>query len=1106
MSFLFTVNIFAVNTYSQTTRVTVEVKNASLEDVLNVIKQKTEFSFWYKDKDVQSADLYSFSAKNQSVNEILDKVLQKKSLAYTIYDKHIVIYTPEKTNVVSSKNAQGIKITGTVTDAKSGDPLPGATVSVKGSSTGTITDLDGKFSLEVPDEKSELSITFIGYTPQMVLVGSNTVFNIKLSEVQQSLDEVLVIGYGVAKKKLSTGASVQLKSDELVKDHVMRVEGALQGKTPGVSVTKQSSQPGSDYNIVIRGAGSVNGSSPLVIVDGVPGSMNMLAPEDIASIDILKDAASAAIYGTKGANGVILVTTKKGKSGEMQITYDTYVGVSNPYKKYSVLNAQQYMTIMNEAQLNSSLAPFYTTAQVAAAGAGTDWQKEAFSTNAISQNHHIGITGGNDKSSFSASVSYSKENGLMNYEDKSKYERFGFRINSEHKLKPWLKFGENLTFTHTNSTGVGVGNIYSNTTRGLLNSTPIMNVHDTAFADGYARTPYLSPDQGNPLAGMHYSNNNLSGADKVIGDMFAEVEFTKYLKFRSDFGGNLSMNSYQEFNPAFDITQSWYNKVSNGTQNLSRNYYYNFDNTLTFQKDFGLHNVMVMVGTNVQDNWSYYQNAKAAGGLFTDFDHSVLSNYTSIVSTDIAGSVEKTDALLSYFGRASYNYGEKYMATATIRRDGSSRFGANNRFGYFPSVSAGWVVSKESFMDGLSDNIEFLKLRASWGQNGKEPSKPYQFMATLANEHRYYYFGTTEVKSVGYSPNILPNPDLKWEATEQSDLGIDARFLKNFSFTFDWYNKTSKDWIVEIPVSALTGQKTTFINGGNVSNKGIEMELGYTKTIGDVNFDIRGNVAFNKNNVTNVPTSDGIIHGLQSVPFNGADEIARVAEGHPVGYFWGFKTAGIFQSEAEVASYKNNGKIVQPDAKPGDVKFVDLNGDGVIDSKDKTEIGDPNAHYIYGLNLSASYKGFDVSVNLQGQGGNQNFEGLRSNERYYNNYSSSILGRWTGPGTSNSIPRVTRGDEPNQNWIRISDLYIHDAAFLKVKSVNIGYDLKKILPKNIPVSQLRLYVSASNLLTFTKYDGSDPEVGYSPNPYGSGVDLGTYPTARTFLFGANIKF
>jgi len=1014
----------------------------------------------------------------------------------------------DKNNISYLKLApNGIKISGVIKDAKSGEPLPGATVQVKGTSTGTITDLEGKFALEVPNETAELNITFIGYTSQTIVVGTNITFNILLSEVQNNLEEVVVVGYGVQKKKLNTGATVQLKSDELVKDHVTRVESALQGKTAGVSITKISSQPGSNFNIVIRGAGSTGGSNPLVIVDGVPGSLNNLNPDDIASVDILKDAASAAIYGTRASDGVILVTTKKGKSGEMVVSYDGYLGVSNPYNRVSVLNAKEYAIIMNEQQVNSGQSPFFTPAQINAFGSGTDWQKETFNLNAKSQSHHIGITGGNDKSTFAASLSYSKEAGIFGIEDKSQMERFGFMLNSEHKVKSWLKFGQNLSYNHSNSSGIGDGNVYDNAIRNAIAAPPIMNIYDPKQADGYAKDPNMSPDQANPVALLHYKYNNQNRWDNIAADVFAEIEFTKNLKFRSDFGGKYDMGTNQTFNPSYQLTPVVYNSTDNATEKAERYYNYNFDNTLTFQKDFGKHNVLAMVGMNSQDSWFFIQSAKASSGSFSDFDHAVLSNYTTVTASDITGSIGKGDALISYFGRASYNYDEKYMATATIRRDGSSKFGPNNRFGYFPSVSLGWVITKEAFMTPYSNSLEFLKLRASWGQNGKEPVKSFQYMATMSKDQRSYYFGDESTKGVGFSPDILPNPNLKWESTEQLDLGLDARFLKHFALAIDLYNKTSKDWIVEVPVATITGQTSTFLNGGNVSNKGIEFDLGYSNNIGDLTYDIKANISFNKNKVTGVPTPDGIIHGATSVPFNGAAEIARVQEGFPIGYFWGLKTAGVFQTDAEAKAYKSsNGAVIQPNAQAGDVKFVDLNDDGKIDDNDKTQIGDPNPHYTYGINLGAGYKGFDLAVTLQGRGGNQVFEGLRSTERFYNNYSTEILDRWTGPGTSNHIPRVTRGDEANQNWNSVSDLYIHDADFLRIKSVSLGYDFKKFIPKAVPISQFRVYVSASNLYTFTGYKGTDPEVGYTPNAFGSGVDIGTYPIARTYLFGVNVKF
>lgn len=1029
--------------------------------------------------------------------------------------------------------AQEKMISGTVKD-ETGETLVGVTIIVEGTTIGTATDIDGNFTLKTP-EKSSLLISYVGYKQQIVYVANQSTFNIVLEKDSKNLDEVVVVGYGIQKKKLVTGATIQLKNEEFTKNNSVRIENALQGMTPGMSIVKQSGQPGSDFNITIRGLSSVNGNNPLVLIDGIPGTMSMLNPSDIESIDVLKDAASAAIYGSRAANGVVLVTTKKGKAGEAKISYDASYGISNLAKKIELLNAQQYATIMNEAQANSkpTRLPLYTQDyidSVGAAGEGTDWINEALTPNAPSQNHYIGISGGTEKSTYSMSLSYTDEKGLFNFEDKSEYQRVGFRINSEHQVKKYLKVGENITYTHRRNTALSTGNMYNNFIHDLMSASPLISVYDSNVSDGYGRARAVDANgqdgdnilQGNPIAHMHYNFNGVNKYDDIIGDIYAEIQLMPGLKFRTDFGATLNYSYYSNYRNTYSIVAgSDENTKADYEQNMYKTFNYNFDNVLSYEKDFGNHHALVMVGMNAQDG-TYFNVRAVREGTLTN-SAPVLSNVLSdslVTSYTIQGDFGENDSRFSYFGRISYDFNEKYMATLSLRRDGSSRFGKNNRYGYFPSASAGWVVTKEDFMKN-TPWLDFLKVRASWGQNGKEPSIQFLYMARIGSDSdtRTYDFGGTQYS--GISPIIFANPDLKWEASEQINVGFDSRFFQNLRFSFDWYRKDSKDWITTkevVAMSGIAGVSTTYpyINGGNVINKGFEFDLGFEKNFGDFYLDLGANWSFNKNLVTEVP--DSIIHGTTGLLYNGCDEFFRVQEGMPMGYFFGYKNAGIFQNQDEINNYVNSdGKAYQSvkATKPGDVKRADENGDGKISDADKVFLGDPNPDFIFGFRISAAYKGFDLSINIQGQTGNQIVQSYRAQEQYYYNYTTEILNRWTGEGSTNKYPRVTLADESNQNWRKFSDLYVKDGDYLKIKSVNIGYDLKKSLLKKTPVQKLRIYVSATNLFTFTKYDGWDPEIGYGSSydssgklidAYASGIDAGFYPSARTYLVGVNVTF
>lgn len=1027
-------------------------------------------------------------------------------------------------------------ITGTITDATTKEPLPGVNIRIKGTSTGGITDLNGKFSIEASD-KDVLEISYIGYLTQNITVGSQTEINVSLSPDIIGLDEVVKIGYGVQQKKLLTGATVQVKNEEITKNNVPRLESSLQGITPGMVIVQKSGQPGSDYNINIRGLGSVNGSQPLVLVDGVPSNIDAVNPNDVATVDVLKDAASAAIYGSRAADGVILITTKKGKAGEAKVNYDFHYGVSNPIRLADMLNAKQYAMLQNEAFNNTNTrvnatAPF-RQGQIDSMGAGTNWQKAALLHNAPIQSHYLGITQGTEKSSYLLSLSYDRQDGIFDYENKSMYERIGFSLNSVHKLKKYLTMGENLNYSHRNQNGLGVTNIYDNFIRNLLLADPTMPVHDTAYADGFGRShlPSKPVDMANPLGLMHYQYNEKQHRDDLVGDIYAEIQIVKGLKFRSDFGGTFAFQNNTTANDTFNLAPQVLNPIPNYEQYMSRDFSYNWDNILSYDKNIGKHNFTFLVGTNLERYTIYNVDPKMYGYLSNPNLEPALTNVVSLMPSvpndtiEVKGDFGPTDSRESVFGRINYNYNEKYLLMVSLRRDGSSRFGAGYRYGYFPAVSAGWVITNESFMSNATW-LNFFKIRGSWGKNGKEPNLPFRALATVSSANRTYAFGNSLY--VGTSPDKLPNRNLKWESSIQTDFGFDARILNVFSINFDYYKKTSGDWIVPVTVPGITGIEgistiNPYQNGGNIVNKGEELQVGYYKNLGDLHITIQANFAHNTNKVTDVP--GGVILGQTSVLTNGSASFYRVEDGYPIGYFYGYKTDGLFQTQAEVDNYVNSkGDKLQPSAKPGDVKRVDLNGDGVIDENDKTKIGDPNPHYTYGLNINLAYKGIDLSVNLYGSGGNQIFQGYRDVGRSYVNSPAEDLNRWhwvdknnngivdPGEGIGNTIPRVTAGKDANLNWRTISDLYIKPGGYMRVKSVNLGYDLKTLIRK-LPVDKLRIYVSATNLLTFTKYDGLDPEVGYGSfynsngvltDPYASHIDLGFYPTPRTYLVGVNV--
>ena len=999
---------------------------------------------------------------------------------------------------LASAQAQKQVITGKITDA-TGAPLPGVSILIKGTTIGTSADVDGNYSLEA-SPNDVLVLSFIGYTTKEVPVGNQSQLNVSMDEDISTLQEVVVVGYGEQKKALNTGANLQIKGEDLLKQSSTNALQALQGQAPGVQITSTSGQPGESMKVIVRGVGSTIGNTPLYVVDGViTGDISYLNNGDIASLTVLKDAASAAIYGSQAANGVVLITTKKGKAGHAQVTFDSYYGVQNVARKVDLLNAKEYAIIANEAAVNSGNSPIYSQHVIDSLGsAGTNWMDEMFAKDAVTQNYSLGVTGGSENSVYSTSLSYLSQAGIVGGKGLSNYERYNFRFNSEHKLfKNILTIGQNLNVAFTNNNGIGVGNQYNNSLRGAFQTTPLLKNDPLDTAGLY--------NQANPYYQMVYNNQNRNKNQRVIGNVYFEVEPISKLKFRSSLGIDYYNYDGQSYKPEFKLSIYSFNTNPQVTQSMSKSQTILWDNLLSYSFTLGSqHKFDAMLGTSMYQYGGSSLSATKTGSVFSDVEHAWISNGTSNTAT-ATGIAYDPDHRLSYFGRLNYNFEETYLLNVTFRADGSSKFAKGNQWGYFPSVSAGWVLTNEEFMDNTTSWLNSLKLRASWGQVGSQNVSAFQYQSPITFTNTYYIFGGTEgILTPGAYPSRLSNTNLKWETSEQTDIGFDAAFLNGrFNVTLDWYTKTNKNWLIKAPVLATAGAEAPYINGGGVKNKGIELALGYNNSIGDLNYRINVNGAYNKNTVSHIPNADGIIHGQANQIYDNSTEFNRAANGYPIGYFWGYKTNGIFQTEAEVKAYTSSeGKLLQPSAKPGDVRYVDVTGDGVISEADKTMIGNPNPDYTFGFSIGADYKGFDFSIQASGVAGNQIVQSYRNPANKYGNYTSEILDRWHGEGTSNSMPRVT---ETNENWTNFSDLYVHDGDYLRINNVTLGYDLKRVIKQNF-LSQCRVYVSALNLFTFTKYNGMDPEVGYGTDGFTSGVDVGYYPRPRTYMVGLNLKF
>ena len=1054
-------------------------------------------------------------------------------------------------------NSQNREIRGTVSDP-GGNVLPGVSVLVKNTTKGVSTDFDGNFVLENVAIGETLVFSYLGFSDQEVVITSYNPLNIQLAEDAESLDEVVVVGYGVQKKALTTGANLNVKGDDIEALNTGTAMEALQGIAAGVSITRNNGAPGSGTRVTIRGLGTIGNSNPLYIVDGVAvGNIDYLNSSDIESIDVLKDAASAAIYGSRAANGVILVTTVKGnKNRAAQITYDTYYGVQNIYKNLDPLNAQEYMYIMDEGRVNDGLAPNDWEALVKNntwlnntfpgelgtqlgediwnrlenGWEGTNWIDEITNDNAPIQNHAINITGGSEDIIYSMGASFFDQKSMLGGDIiDAAFKRFTARLNTQMILKKnsehaIITIGENFTYTNSENRSVRTGNIYWNDLHNALVMHPLMPAYWQPSIDnninefGFTPTVEGITQDTNPVASMFYANNyNYGKGNRIVGNVFLEIEPLKDLKFRSSYGVDAWFGYGRSMNPTYSLGVLYNDNVDGAQQNQYFGNNWIWTNTLSYERMFGDHYVSALVGSEILQNQINNEVGASRTGLLFPGD----PKYAYLNNTKNPESISDINAwgadwaaggggLLSYMGRIQYNYKEKYILSATIRADGSSNFAEGNRWGYFPSVSAGWVITNENFMGNSNNYVNFFKLRGSWGQNGNQSIPNFIYSSTISYVFPGYFFGDTKpVSGQTAYPLRVTNPDVTWEISEQLNFGFDSRFLNSrLGVIFDWYLKTTKGWLVEAPIQGTFGGLPPFINGGDIENTGVELSLNWNDQVGDFKYGFTISGAHNKNEVTRIANTDGVIQGSPHVLSQGTDAVSRVEVGQPIGFFYGYETDGILQNQDEVDAYvkPTDGTPYFNDQRPGDVRFVDQNQDGQINEDDKVYLGNPNPDFELGIQLNLEFKGVYLNATLAGKYGMQVMQSYRSfADNFKQNYTSGIFDRWHGEGTSDRLPRLTYGSNRNTNWV--SDIYMHDADYLRINNLTFGYDFGEALRQVNAISGLRVYVAVNNLYTFTDYDGMDPEVRFGhDDSWASGIDLGLYPLPRTVMFGVSVAF
>ena len=1122
-----------------------------LKQALKMLEKRFQVVFLYQGGIIEQKDVKSSLTVTNKIDDVINGVLKGYPLSYKqLNPKTFGIFSTEKEapQLIPAVPVQVVTVKGKVTDASTGETLPGVNVLVKGTSIGTATDLKGNYTLNVPSAADTLIFSYIGYTRESIAINNRSVIDVQLSSQTLKGQQLVVIGYGVEQKKVLTGATVQISGADVEKLNTVSTLGALQGSTPGVQLTKTDGQPGDSYKINIRGMGTIGNSTPLYVVDGVVvGSIDNLSPSDIKSVDVLKDA-TAAIYGSRAANGVILITTKHGQKNEKPtVTYNGYYGWQNVYRTANTLNAQQYLAIINEGMVNAGQMPYDITklaaslngndngkmvslvpnaaAILAGTNKGTDWMQAITNADAPVESHSLNITGGSDRSTYSLGLSYMSQDGILGEPVASHYDRYNVRINSDHTLlggnggrSEW-KIGENLTYSFNEKSGIAVGNGYWNDVYDMESANPFLPIYGAKGLYSYA-VPW-DHLQNNPIATMiNVRGLNSSKNHNLTASFYTNVSPIENLEFTSRFSSNISGGGYRSFQPTYDLgsvstsTTAVGNSVNSTNQNMYVGLNWIWENTLSYQFNINQdHNFSVLAGASVEkDGLGESMNAQNTNNIFNSFGYAYLSNTPTISSTGgtvVGGSPWGKHQILSYFGRVNYNYRETYLLSAVVRSDGSSNFAAGHRWGTFPAFSAGWIITSEPFMRSTQSWLDFLKIRASWGKNGNESISNFQYLSTIqtggTGAGSFYTFGDKTKQSAGAYPNVLPNPDVTWETSTQTDVGFDANFLNSrLSLNFDLYNKKTDGWLVQVPVPAVAGTNPAYVNGGNIANKGYEINLGWTDHIGALHYEISPNFAYNHNEVTKIK-GGGIIYGATGFYGNNSSWYVA-AVGMPAGAYYGYKTDGIFQTTADVQAYKNkNGGLIQPDAVPGDIRFLDVNGDGKISDADRTNIGNPHPPYTFGATINLAYKGFDLTLLGTGVAGDKIVQATDWNSLNdpLGNYTTGILNRWHGPGTSNSMPRVSLNGNANNN--NFSDMWLQSGDYFRISNITLGYDFKDLW-RDIPLQKARLYVTIQNAYTFTKYRGMDPEVGYAPDSWSQGIDIGYYPSPRTFMLGMDLKF
>lgn len=1074
---------YAGNAHSQNAKVSIHMNNVKLDKILNEIENQTDYLFIYNNQ-VDINKITSVKVKNEAVAQVLDRILSGTGINYELEGTHIILTTEAIKDLHAQQQAK--TVTGTVTDV-SGEPIIGANIRIKGTTTGTITDIDGNFSIEAKPQ-SVIEVSYIGYLTQETVINNQKSIRFLLKEDTKTLDEVVVIGYGVQKKADLTGSVANINTEKLNTQSNANIGQALQGKIAGVDIVSQGGAPGSGTRIMVRGIGTLNNASPLYIVDGMyMNSIDHINPNDIASIDVLKDASSAAIYGSRAANGVIIVTTKEGSNTEGKPIIDLSVnlGISTASKFLDMLDAKGWAEVTTIAR-QAIGKPALDMATDLANKPDNDWQDIMFRP-ALMQNYNLAVKGGGKYSTYYTGLGYFNQDGIVKG---TNYQRYNIQSKNDYK-RGIFSAGTNLIISfshdkplHQELRGGMIGTI--------LQSVPTLEKYDDTREGGYGGTYGDVVNIPHPLAIiddniMDRYNENV----KIFANLYAQIELFKGLKYKLNLTPDFSFERYKNYLNKYDFGLAT-NSITQLTERQRRRRNILVENLLTFDRTFGEHKISALAGYTYQD--SRFRHIQAYGeGLPQGLEE--IDAATTNRSNE--GNSWRS-VLTSILGRVFYSYQNKYLFTATIRRDGSSKFGKNNRYGYFPSFSLGWNVAEEKFMENVHW-LDQLKLRGGYGVLGNQEIDNYQYSSTITTGINYPDGNGGLLQ--GAFPKNFANPDIKWEETAMTNVGIDFMAFNNrLSLTADYYVKNTKDILLTVPIPISSGGANDPIrNAGKIRNNGFEFNLGWMDQPNpDISYGINLIGSFNKNKVIAMGSESGSIKGGST---NQNITTSETKAGYPIGGYWLISTAGYFNSQEEVDAYAKDGKKIQPAAEPGDIKFVDANNDGVINDDDRVFQGSPFPDFTFALNGNMRYKNFDLSIGLQGVLGNKIYNATRQTLEDVtkgSNFLASCLDYWTPENKNASHPRLT-WDDPNRNTRAESDRYLENGSYLRLRSVQLGYTFKGA------IQHARVYINAENLFTITSYSGYSPDVNADNANY-RGFDNFIYPTNRTFMLGLNVTF